>query len=99
MYQAFLARFQDQLPAPGDDTLLAQVRLVDEWRRFPLADPGLPPELLPPGWIGARAAAVFGGLHRAWEAPARARWAELGAAAGAGAAVRSGRRSSRAAGR
>jgi phenylacetic acid degradation operon negative regulatory protein len=71
---------------------------VDEWRRFPLADPGLPRELLPPDWIGARAAAMFGGRHRDWEAPARARWAELGAA-GAGAAVRSGRRSSQAAGR
>ena len=41
-YQAFLARFEDLRPAPGDDTLLAQIRLVDEWRRFPLADPGLP---------------------------------------------------------
>ena len=72
-YQAFLARFEDLRPEPGDGTLLAQIRLVDEWRRFPLADPGLPRELLPPDWIGARAAAVFGGLHRAWEAPARAR--------------------------
>jgi len=79
-YQAFLARFEDLRPAPGDDTLFAQIRLVHEWRRFPLADPGLPRELLPPDWIGARAAAVFTGLHRAWEAPARARWAELGAA-------------------
>jgi DNA-binding transcriptional regulator PaaX len=41
--------------------LLAQIRLVDEWRWFPLADPDLPRELLPPDWIGARAAAVFGG--------------------------------------
>ena len=76
-YRAFLARFEDLAPAPGDDTLLAQIRLVDEWRWFPLADPGLPRDLLPPDWIGARAAAVFGGLHRAWEAPARARWADL----------------------
>src|SRR5437868_3305621 len=29
-YQAFLARFEDLRPAPGDDTLLAQIRLVDE---------------------------------------------------------------------
>ena len=62
-------------------TLLAQIRLVHEWRRFPLADPGLPRELLPPGWIGARAATVFAGLHRAWDAPARARWAELASSA------------------
>jgi len=92
-YQAFLARFKDMRPAHGDDTLLAQIRLVDEWRWFPLADPGLPRELLPPDWIGARAAAVFGGLHRAWEAPARARWAEL--CAPAGPAARPGRRPAR----
>jgi phenylacetic acid degradation operon negative regulatory protein len=81
-YQAFLARFEDLRPAPGDETLLAQIRLVHEWRGFPLADPGLPRELLPPDWLGARAAAVFAGLHRAWDAPARARWQELSAPAG-----------------
>jgi phenylacetic acid degradation operon negative regulatory protein len=80
-YEAFLARFWDLRPPPGDETLSAQVRLVHEWRRFPLADPGLPRELLPPGWIGARAAAVFAGQHRALEPGARARWQELSAAA------------------
>jgi phenylacetic acid degradation operon negative regulatory protein len=79
-YQGLLARFEDLRPAPGDETLSAQVRLVHEWRRFPLADPGLPRELLPPDWIGARAASVFAGQHRAWEPAARARWRELGAA-------------------
>jgi len=81
-YQAFLDRFEGERPGPGDEILLAQIRLVHEWRRFPLADPGLPPELLPPGWVGTRAAAVFTRLHQAWERPARTRWAELGAAAG-----------------
>jgi phenylacetic acid degradation operon negative regulatory protein len=78
-YRAFLAQFEQLRPGPGDATLFAQIRLVDAWRRFPLADPGLPPELLPPGWIGARAAAVFAGLHHTWEEPARSRWAELSA--------------------
>jgi phenylacetic acid degradation operon negative regulatory protein len=81
-YQAFLARFEGLRPAPGDGTLLAQIRLVHEWRQFPLADPGLPRELLPPDWIGARAAAVFAALHHAWEPAARSRWRELSAAAG-----------------
>jgi len=80
-YREFLARFGGLRPGPGDDTLFAQIRLVDAWRRFPLADPGLPPELLPPDWIGTRAAAVFAGQHAAWQPPARARWAELAAAA------------------
>ena len=80
-YREFLARFAGLRPGPGDGTLFAQIRLVDAWRRFPLADPGLPPELLPPDWIGTRAAAVFAGQHAAWQPPARARWAELAAAA------------------
>lgn len=81
-YQAFLAAFGGLQPAPGDATLFAQIRLVHEWRRFPLADPGLPRELLPPDWIGARAAAVFAGRHQAWGPPARHRWQQLNAAAG-----------------
>jgi phenylacetic acid degradation operon negative regulatory protein len=79
-YQAFLARFENLRPAPGDETLFAQIQLVHEWRRFPLADPDLPRELLPPDWTGTRAAAVFAALHHAWAEPAQARWAELSAA-------------------
>jgi phenylacetic acid degradation operon negative regulatory protein len=35
------------------------VRVLTDWRRLPYLDPGLPAELLPPGWTGARAAEVF----------------------------------------
>ncbi|MFD9907647.1 PaaX family transcriptional regulator C-terminal domain-containing protein [Streptomyces sp. NPDC059063] len=41
------------------DYLLA----LDSWRRLPYVDPGLPPELLPSDWPGARSADVFLGLH------------------------------------
>ncbi|MFE9536554.1 PaaX family transcriptional regulator C-terminal domain-containing protein [Streptomyces sp. NPDC006691] len=41
------------------DYLLA----LDSWRRLPYADPGLPAELLPRDWPGARSAEVFGALH------------------------------------
>ncbi|MGW7050481.1 PaaX family transcriptional regulator [Streptomyces sp. NPDC054887] len=41
------------------DYLLA----LDSWRRLPYADPGLPAELLPADWPGARSAAVFAQLH------------------------------------
>jgi phenylacetic acid degradation operon negative regulatory protein len=78
-YRDFLATFTGQRPGAGDDVLLAQVRLVHEWRRFPLADPGLPRELLPPDWPGTGAAALFAGLHREWQPPATARWAEISA--------------------
>ena len=36
------------------------VRVLTAWRRLPFLDPGLPPELLPADWHGARAAALFG---------------------------------------
>jgi phenylacetic acid degradation operon negative regulatory protein len=47
------------------------VRLLTDWRRLPYADPGLPLELLPGDWNGARAADLFVDLHRRLEGPAR----------------------------
>jgi phenylacetic acid degradation operon negative regulatory protein len=35
------------------------VRVLTDWRRLPYLDPGLPAELLPSGWTGARAAEIF----------------------------------------
>ena len=35
------------------------VGVLTDWRRLPYLDPGLPAELLPPGWAGARAAEIF----------------------------------------
>lgn len=76
-YEDFVARFAGMRPDAGDQSLLAQVRLVHEWRRFPGMDPQLPRELLPPHWIGMRAANVFADLHLAWHDAAQRRWAEL----------------------
>ena len=69
LYQAFidsaaplLARWQaggeDQGQAFGD-----YVRVLTAWRRLPFLDPGLPQELLPADWDGARAADLFGQLQ------------------------------------
>jgi phenylacetic acid degradation operon negative regulatory protein len=74
-YQAFLDEFGRLRPRPGDPMLLAQIRLVHEWRRFPFLDPGLPGELLPPRWIGHRARALFDRLHTAWRDDVTAWWA------------------------
>ena len=81
---AIEARYEDFLdlvgrPRPRTDrqALVAQVRLVQEWRRFPLLDPALPRELLPPRWSGNRAAEVFQERHAAWAPRAKAAWAEL----------------------
>jgi phenylacetic acid degradation operon negative regulatory protein len=35
------------------------IRVLTDWRQLPYLDPGLPAELLPSGWAGARAAEVF----------------------------------------
>ena len=33
--------------------------MVDHWRQLPFRDPGLPPDLLPVGWTGREALALF----------------------------------------
>jgi phenylacetic acid degradation operon negative regulatory protein len=51
---------------PGDDSVASderafavRSRLVHEWRKFLFRDPGLPADLLPPGWPGTEAACFF----------------------------------------
>ena len=82
-YEAFRARFAGLRPAPGDDTLSAQVRLVHEWRRFPFLDPRLPAQLLPDNWSGAKAADLFHSRHADWHPAAQRHWERLIADAGA----------------
>jgi phenylacetic acid degradation operon negative regulatory protein len=76
-YEDFLELVGRRRPRTDRQALVAQVRLVQEWRRFPLLDPGLPRELLPPRWSGNRAAEVFRERHAAWAPRARRAWAEL----------------------
>jgi phenylacetic acid degradation operon negative regulatory protein len=45
--------------AAGTQAVRTLTRLVDQWRRFPLVDPGLPREVLPPDWPSAAAARRF----------------------------------------
>ncbi|MCW2682536.1 MAG: Phenylacetic acid-responsive transcriptional repressor [Blastococcus sp.] len=47
------------------------VRLLTDWRRLPYADPGLPLDLLPGDWNGARAADLFLELRDRLDGPAR----------------------------
>lgn len=79
-YDAFIGEFAGLRPGPGNPSLIAQTRLVHEWRRFPFLDPQLPAELLPAQWSGTRAAALFHASHEAWAKAAQARWDELAAA-------------------
>jgi phenylacetic acid degradation operon negative regulatory protein len=76
-YEEFLDLVGSRRPRTDRQALVAQIRLVQEWRRFPLLDPALPRELLPPRWSGNRAAEVFRERHAAWAPRARTAWAEL----------------------
>jgi phenylacetic acid degradation operon negative regulatory protein len=58
-------------PAAKHEAFADYVRAVTDWRRLPYWDPGLPPELLPPGWIGIRSADDFFALRALLEQPAR----------------------------
>ena len=83
-------------PRTDRQALVAQVRLVQEWRRFPLLDPGLPRELLPPRWTGSRAAEVFRERHAGWAPRAQPAWAELDRARTERGPLRPGRSATRA---
>jgi phenylacetic acid degradation operon negative regulatory protein len=73
-YAQFRADFAGRRP---DDALATVVELVHAWRRFPWIDPVLPARLLPKGWPGRAAAALFTRAHARWSAAARAEWQEL----------------------
>jgi phenylacetic acid degradation operon negative regulatory protein len=76
-YEDFLELVSRRRPRTDRQALVAQVRLVQEWRRFPLLDPGLPRELLPPRWTGSRAAEAFRERHASWAPRAQLAWDEL----------------------
>lgn len=78
-YEEFIADFAELDPRSPDDILLAQIRLVHEWRRFPFLDPQLPRLLLPSHWSGTAATRLFEAKHTRWREPARRRWSELSA--------------------
>lgn len=79
-YLDFLDGVARRAPSTPADAFVAQVELVQEWRRFPFLDPDLPTELLDHDWPGPRAAAAFHERHAAWHAAAQAEWERMLAA-------------------
>jgi phenylacetic acid degradation operon negative regulatory protein len=57
---------------PGAEALRRQVELTASYRALPFRDPDLPATLLPEGWQGRRAHALFTTAHAALNGPARA---------------------------
>ncbi|MEU0943191.1 PaaX family transcriptional regulator C-terminal domain-containing protein [Streptomyces canus] len=58
-----LRDWEDRADTPPEEAYRDYLLALDSWRHLPYADPGLPAPLLPEGWPGERAAAVFRGLH------------------------------------
>nr|MDT0660748.1 PaaX family transcriptional regulator C-terminal domain-containing protein [Micromonospora sp. DSM 115978] len=73
-YDAFIAEFTRQ---PSSDPIVRLTSLVHAWRRMPLVDPGLPPELLPDPWCGTRAARLFHRQYARWEPAATREWGRI----------------------
>jgi phenylacetic acid degradation operon negative regulatory protein len=78
-YEDFLTEAEAQEPTGPAATFAAQIRLVQEWRRFPFLDPALPKELLPPEWSGAQAATTFQDRHDTWQNTAENHWRAIAA--------------------
>jgi phenylacetic acid degradation operon negative regulatory protein len=73
-YEEFLAEFASSTAV---DPLARVIELVHAWRRFPAIDPGLPAQLLPARWSGARAARLFAARHAKWAPEAMMQWIRL----------------------
>lgn len=77
LYSEFLGRYRPVMEAAGAESLTARdafrayVPALTDWRRLPYLDPGLPLELLPPGWNGVTAGRLFDDLNRTLGGPAR----------------------------
>jgi phenylacetic acid degradation operon negative regulatory protein len=76
-YREFIGTFAPLDPANDRERMAAQTLLVHEWRKFPFLDPQLPRELLPAGWPGREAAALFAASHKRWQPGALRCWARL----------------------
>lgn len=81
-YLEFLGEFETRKADSPCDAFVAQVQIVQEWRRFPFLDPDLPSELLDHDWPGPRAAAAFHDRHARWHRPAQAEWERMDRAGG-----------------
>ena len=75
LYEDFLRRYRPLLGrsrgATPAEAFRMYVPMLTEWRRLPYRDPGLPLALLPSGWNGIAAGALFDELNGALTAPAR----------------------------
>ena len=88
-YREFTHRFAGQARGLGAEgavdprrAFLSYLAVIDQWRKLPFRDPGLPREILPADWSAPAAGALFEGLVAALEgralAHAAAHWPATG---------------------
>jgi phenylacetic acid degradation operon negative regulatory protein len=73
-YRAFISRWAGADPVSPDEAFIQRMRLIYQWRLLMLADPGLPPALLPADWSGERARLLMLSRHATWQSPAATWW-------------------------
>lgn len=76
-YRPVRTRWARRRSVPGEAAFVDYVQVLTAWRQLPYVDPGLPLELLPRGWRGADAAALFDALRSKLAAPAESHAADL----------------------
>jgi phenylacetic acid degradation operon negative regulatory protein len=71
-YEAFITAYRQSLEVDLSSrrAFADWVRVLTAWRRLPYHDPGLPVELLPPGWPAPAARALFQALRARLAGPA-----------------------------
>ena len=76
-YRGFVEGFESRDATGPADAFVAQVELVQAWRRFPFLDPDLPRQLLDHDWPGSVGAEVFHDRHSLWHRVAQQEWERL----------------------
>jgi phenylacetic acid degradation operon negative regulatory protein len=72
-YRSFAGDWAAVEPRSPSEAFVQRLHLVYQWRRLLLADPGLPPALLPRDWSGERARQLLLDRHARWQ-PLAATW-------------------------
>ncbi len=73
-YHAFMEELAAIQPSSPAEAFAARLHLLYRWRRLLLADPGLPPMLLPQDWSGEQARRLMVDRYVAWQRLAVAWW-------------------------
>ncbi len=76
-YRDFVDGFETRTATSPAASFVAQVELVQAWRRFPFLDPDLPRQLLDHDWPGSVGAEVFHDQHARWHRSAQQEWERL----------------------